>query len=292
MKYRLIFTTIVITVSILCVGCKDEKVSETAQETSYVLPTNTEEEQDEQEDEIVYPTVEPESTKQLRLRTDVSDEYRDVTLKLGEKVDVPNRQGYRFIGYQDKKNEDGVTYIDENGVYTMEYHGTELLVLWPKFEPIEYCITICEEGIPLKEASKLICKFDENITDDLPWGKEIIKDRKADDRESYVITGFEVEGGQYGITDASQKLLLKKLQDYANHDERTLSLDVLTTDITYLWNNLNTREVSNRGFLKQEATSKNQAYDYFSISEDIDLEKLIGLGFKKVKFELTISKNH
>lgn len=271
----------------LLMGCGKEKAPEESDPNTIDLP----EDNPEEPEDIVYPEVEPESDETYRLRTDVSEEYRDISLNVGESINVPRRQGYTFHGYHDARQGEGVQYIDETGKLVKEYHGTKKpLVLWPYYTANKYRITICENGSPLTECSELVCPYDENICDDLPWGKEIVKDRKIDDDESYVITGFLVDDYKLTLEDKGRKLLFNKLEMYADHGKETLELDVITSDITYLWNErLSSRRITNKGFLEQKVNENKKPYDYFSIAEDVDLEALKELGYKDVEITLTIT---
>ena len=285
MLKRISIIGILLIAFISCVGCGDASDTSVSDEpaTQDILDTS-----EEQEEEIVYPEEENIPEGMIRLRTDISEEYRDVILKLGDYVDVPKRVGYTFDGYQDKN---GVRYIDQNGKYILEYTGTDELVLWPIFMVDEYCIIICEENQPLKGFSKLICPYDENISDELPWGKEIKKNRKEEDFENYVIVGFATGDYKLNYSEKDNVIALKKLGDYVDHDEKTLSLNIVTTDISYIWQCLETRVINNKGFLKQSLNKDKAVHDKFSITKSIDVEQLKQIGYQNVNFSIDIAKD-
>ena len=212
------------------------------------------------------------------------EEYRDVSIQKGVSIEIPHILGYTFQGYED---EQGTKYIDENGNFVRDYYGTELLTLWAQYIPDEYEIVICENNMPLENFNKIICKYDAAIYNDLPFGREIKKDRKEDKEESYVVIGFADEDSEQIISLGQEEVTLKSLGDYANHEEKELMLNIVSTDITYFWNNLNTRIISNDGFLKQNLEGK--CYDTFSTNEDVDLDILKALGYKEAVIKLEFS---
>lgn len=283
MRKRILMFFILL-ILLIVAGCSGKEDSSSLD----LVPTNNKMEDIEETEEVpVYPAIEPDSEHEIRIRTDISDEYRDVTLAVGEYVDIPHRQGYTFHGYQDDKNGGGVTYIDEKGQYINEYHGTELLVLWPVYTANEYRITICEEGKPLECINDFICDYDEALNG-LPWENVIVRDGADKSDKNSVIIGFTAGDGQLTLESKDKSVTVKKLEEYANHQENTLSLNVLTTDIEYSWSCLNTRRVSNDGLLKQTFETKGEGYDVFSLNEDIDIEALKNIGYKEVKVDLTM----
>lgn len=276
MKSKIKIILFVLMISFLF-GCSNNKKDE---------PTRTIDPMDQQEPSDNCPVVEPN----MRLKSVTNDEYRDVLLECGDSVDVPNRVGYTFNGYDDCKDGEGVVYIDEKGQCIKEYHGTELLMLWPDYTPNEYRITICKEKEPLTEISDLICSYNENFCDDLPWEKVLKRNRKTDNEESFVIVGFSAEDFQLNYDDKNKEFTVHKLDKYVNHQEKTLCLNVITSDITDIWQCLDNREITNKGLLEQIIGKDKESCDYFSIKKDIDIESLQELGYKEVKYKLTIAK--
>lgn len=223
----------------------------------------------------------------VRLRTKGSEEYRDISFESDTSIDVPQKVGYTFCGYQDDQ---GVTYIDETGKFVREYHGTELLVLWAQFIPDEFNVLICKDNQQLEGFNKITCKYDADIQKDLPFGREILKDRKKDNTESCVIIGFANTDNEQIIFNDGKSVTPKSLGNLVNYEDKVLSLNIVTTDITYLWSCLDTRTISNDGFLKQKLGVEEYKYDTFSIKDQIDIDALKTLGYKKaiLNFEISI----
>lgn len=221
-----------------------------------------------------------------RLKTLGTEEYRDVIIKKGASIELPHILGYSFQGYED---EQGTCYIDKNGKFTRDYYGTELLILWAKYLPNEYEIVMCHNNVPLEKFNIITCKYNSKIYDDLPFGREIEKNRKEDKDESYVVIGFADASGNQIISLEQEEVVFSDLEKYADHDGKILQLNIVSTDITYFWHNLSTRIISNNGFLKQELGNEKVSCDMFSVLEDIDLETLVKLGYKNAIVNLEFS---
>ena len=270
-RHQIIKKSFVILIMLTLVGCGGETKPVVDPTPTTVEPITTE--------------VEPQPRYAI-LKTEDSEEYRSIFIKKGEDIDIPKKTGYTFHGYQDNQ---GVTYIDETGKITRDYYGTDTLELLAKYTPDEYSILICKDNQPLEDFNKIICKYDVDMKQDLPIGREIIKNRKTDNAESYVIVGFTNQENQQIIFYDENPVTPKSLEMMINHEEKILPLNIKTTDITYLWSCLDTRIISKDGFLKQELGTEKKVFDEFSIADTIDIEVLKSLGYQNVIMNLEFS---
>lgn len=284
-------------VALLLTACQETVVSESASErlseaveeaeTAAASASDEEQQQEQAPDTVeavsaVEEIVPEESVWRttVRLRTELSDEYRDITISVGEKVDVPSRLGYTFLGYNSEPGGEGITYIDETGTVVLDYFGEDLLELYPRFAANEYEISICVDGEPLDGFNKIQCEYDKDFVKDLPLGRLFTS---ADEQECIVV-GFESIGGESLITPETEEMSLQEMEasgegEWIDHDKRQLQVNVVTSDASYQYSNYNTRTITNDGFLEQTMGDGGEAYDRMEMPETLDLDALLACGY-------------
>ena len=286
---------------LFCTGCQESDTP--AEEVTPVETQAPASSESSSEPEVVLPAVEPEpviQTKNVRLRAKDSSEYRDVSLKKGDTIDIPTRSGYTFRGYWDdingKESSDSIQYIDETGTMIRDYSGIEQLVLYARYTADEYDVVLYKDGKPLSGTNKIGCNYDKNFLKDLPLGREFRKNLKNDHENSYVITGFADAEGTSVIVPNSSKLTVQMLEKYVgvvDHENKTATLNVLTED-THYFKQLTSLDdkIGNKGLLKQSLHQTQDAqestYYVFDMSGNTDAEALKKLGYQTAKIKMTV----
>lgn len=284
--------------AILLTGCGGNNSSsqpESGADSSDISTASESTDTDKTDEENIYipsPEEEPPTAesdyKQARLRSNTSEEYRDIDLIPDNQVDVPNRTGYTFLGYWDTADGTGRQYIDETGKILRDDSPEELVVLYPAYDANEYSVILCEDGGPLNNFNRILCKYDQDIVKDLPLGREL----PSSDDPQRVIIGFKNAAGTLLIGPSRNEKTLKNLAseeggaEIFDHENRTVYLDIATSDLSYTSHNYDTRTITADNYTEQSLDSDNTVYDRIEMPDTIDLAALKTLGYESAQFSV------
>lgn len=170
------------------------------------------------------------------------------------------------------------------------------MVLYPAYDANEYSVILCEDGVPLNNFNRILCKYDQDIVKDLPLGREL----PSSDDPQRVIIGFKNAAGTLLIGPSRNEKTLKNLAseeggaEIFDHENRTVYLDIATSDLSYTSHNYDTRTITADNYTEQSLDSDNTVYDRIEMPDTIDLAALKALGYEsaQISVEYVISSEN
>ena len=194
--------------------------------------------------------------------------YMELSLRKGSHIDVLQKRGYLFEGYETK---DGVQYVDSNGKVVKDYIGNNTLLLNASFLPEEFTVRFYINEQQAKDLNSVIYSFDKPLEpSSIHLGKEI---------NGVCIIGYKDYAGNLVIEPNTQSINIKDLGACVDYDAKTVDLHAVTTDVALSHIRASTYQVSDKGFLEQSLDSKGTKYDFADVDECIDISALKTLGY-------------
>lgn len=202
------------------------------------------------------------------VHTGQSGVYMELSLQKGAHIDVLQKRGYTFEGYETK---DGVQYVDSTGKVIKEYIGNNKLLLKASFLPEEFTVRFFLDGQQSKDLNSVIYFFDEPLD---PASIHLSKELNG-----ACIIGFEDGVGNQVINADTESISIKDLGACVDYDAKTVDLHAVTTDVVLSHIRASTYQVTDKGFLEQSLDSKGTKYDFVDVDECVDINALKALGY-------------
>ena len=212
------------------------------------------------------------------VHTGQSGVYMELSLQKGSHIDVLQKRGYTFEGYETK---DGVQYVDSTGKVTKEYIGNNKLLLKASFLPEEFTVRFFLDGQQSKDLNSVIYFFDEPLDPaSIHLGKEL---------NGTCVIGFEDGGGNQVISADTESISIKDLGACVDYDAKTVDLHAITIDVALSYVRKNTYQINDNGFLKQSLDSKGTKYDSVDLEKETDIGALKALGYTTATIHIECS---
>lgn len=251
-------------------GCRKENSSDAPEpvDPTPVMPVDEPEYDGEQELTEYLETAQLKPSTNAVVHTGQSGGYMELTLKKGSRIDVLQKRGYTFEGYETK---DGVQYVDSNGTVVKEYIGNNTLLLKAAFLPAEFTVRFFLDGRQTKDLNSVIYSFDKPLDpSSIHLGKEL---------NGTCIIGYKDKAGNLVVKANTKSINIKDLGASVDYEANTVDLHAVTTDVALSHVRANTYQVSDKGFLKQSLDSKGTKYDFVVVDECVDIDALKVLGY-------------
>ncbi|NBI68199.1 hypothetical protein D1646_15600 [Pseudoflavonifractor sp. 60] len=197
------------------VGCGKESSSDAPEpvDLTPVMPVDEPEYDWEQELTEYLETAQLKPSTNAVVHTGQSGGYMELTLKKGSRIDVLQKRGYTFEGYETK---DGVQYVDSNGTIVKEYIGNNTLLLKAAFLPAEFTVRFFLDGQQTKDLNSVIYSFDKPLDpSSIHLGKEL---------NGVCIIGYKDKAGNLVVKANTKSINIKDLGASVDYEANTVDL--------------------------------------------------------------------